>query len=79
MSKILKIAMVLLLLGLVGYLVTPTERLYQVGVSAERKLAGLSTKSIMIDEGEIAYIAGGKGEVILFLHGFGANKDNWVR
>ena len=79
MNKISKIALVLLLLGLIGYLVTPSERLFQIGVSAERKLAGLSTKSIMIDEGEISYIEGGKGEVILFLHGFGANKDNWVR
>ncbi|WP_257288047.1 alpha/beta fold hydrolase [Endozoicomonas sp. SESOKO2] len=79
MKKISKITLILLLLCLVGYSVTPSERLFQIGVSAERKLAGLSTKSIMIGEGEISYIEGGTGDVILFLHGFGANKDNWVR
>lgn len=79
MKNISKITFILLLLGLLGYFVTPSERLFKLGVSAERKLAGLSTKSITISEGEISYIEGGRGDVLLFLHGFGANKDNWVR
>ena len=39
----------------------------------------LTPKFITIDEGDIAYIEGGHGDVVIFLHGFGANKDNWVR
>jgi pimeloyl-ACP methyl ester carboxylesterase len=40
--------------------------------------AGLSEKSVQVDNYKIAYLEGGKGETILLIHGFGANKDNWT-
>jgi abhydrolase domain-containing protein 6 len=61
------------------YLMTPSEKLFQLGVSAERRLAGLTVKKVNISDGEIAYLEGGTGKTLLLLHGFGANKDNWNR
>ncbi|RZQ54395.1 alpha/beta hydrolase [Pseudoalteromonas phenolica] len=79
MKNITKITLGLLFTVLFGYFALSSEQLFYAGQSIERKLAGLSVKSIKIDEGEVAYLEGGKGDVIVFLHGFGANKDNWVR
>jgi pimeloyl-ACP methyl ester carboxylesterase len=45
----------------------------------ERGLAGLSEKSIQVDNYKIVYVEGGKGETVLLLHGFGGDKDNWTR
>lgn len=53
--------------------------LYTHFVKVERKLAGLKAKKIDIDDGQVSYLVGGKGPVLVLLHGFGANKDNWNR
>jgi abhydrolase domain-containing protein 6 len=45
----------------------------------ERGMAGLSEKSIQVDNYKIVYVEGGKGETVLLLHGFGGDKDNWTR
>ena len=37
----------------------------------ERGLAGLSEKSIQVDNYKIVYVEGGQGETVLLLHGFG--------
>jgi len=42
-----------------------------------RGLAGLSEKSIQVGKYTIVYLQGGRGESVLLLHGFGADKDNW--
>ena len=42
-----------------------------------RGLAGLSEKSIQVGQYTIVYLEGGRGESVLLLHGFGADKDNW--
>ncbi len=42
-------------------------------------MAGLSKRKVHVGTHEIAYLEGGKGETILLLHGFSANKDNWIR
>ncbi len=46
---------------------------------SERKASGLQEKSVRVDDHEIVYLEGGKGEPILMVHGFAANKDNWTR
>ena len=61
------------------YFATPSATLFHFAISLERKIAGLTLKQICIQEGEISYLEGGKGETLIFLHGFGANKDNWNR
>ncbi|MEN0105677.1 MAG: alpha/beta hydrolase, partial [Pseudomonas sp.] len=48
---------------------------------AERQVAGLSNEQVMVGDLSIHYYQGGPadGETLLMIHGFGANKDNWVR
>jgi hypothetical protein len=43
----------------------------------ERRRAGLAEAAIEVANHRIAYLAGGVGDHLLLLHGFGANKDNW--
>ena len=53
-------------------------RLVASAMSAQRKGAGLTQKSITIDGHKIVYLEGGTGDPILMVHGFSANKDNWT-
>jgi pimeloyl-ACP methyl ester carboxylesterase len=82
MRKILKISLglvalsVLLLVGI--YFLFP-ETLFKLAVKAGRYSAGLVKKEIQVDDHNIVYLEGGKGQTVLLLHGFGANKDNWTR
>lgn len=62
-----------------SFFLVPESTLFKWGVEAERRFAGMSEKSLLLNEGKISYLEGGKGEVLLLLHGFGANKDNWNR
>jgi abhydrolase domain-containing protein 6 len=45
----------------------------------ERKASGLQEKTIVVNNLNIHYLEGGKGEPLILIHGFGANKDNWTR
>lgn len=47
----------------------------------ERQLAGLSTRTATVDGLTLHYYDGGptNGETLLMIHGFGANRDNWLR
>ena len=47
--------------------------------NAERNEAGLTEKSLTVGPHKIVYLEGGKGDSILMVHGFAANKDNWTR
>jgi pimeloyl-ACP methyl ester carboxylesterase len=42
-----------------------------------RWYSGVNRFEVMVDDHRWAYLAGGRGEVILFVHGFGANKDRF--
>lgn len=44
---------------------------------ALRFWAGLERRDVQVDDHHWVYLDGGKGETILFLHGFGAEKDRW--
>lgn len=59
-------------------------RLAPVGMTAaglwlERRISGLSTRSLHVDGFDMPYLEGGKGEVLLLIHGFGGDKDNFTR
>ncbi len=47
-------------------------------LSAERSRAGLKTKTAVVNNDTIVYSEGGEGETVLLIHGFGADKDNWL-
>lgn len=53
--------------------------LYSFDTHYRRTLAGLKKKFIQAGSQTIAYLEGGKGDTALLLHGFGTDKDNWVR
>lgn len=80
MKKLL-FALILLGLGAAATLYfSPTALIASVQF-IERQRAGLSTKEIQVDGLTIRYYEGGPadGETLLMLHGFGANRDNWLR
>jgi abhydrolase domain-containing protein 6 len=79
MKKVLySFGMLIVITGLI-YTFAPADILFKLAISAERKVAGLSVKTVNIDEGLVSYLEGGTGETLILLHGFGANKDSWNR
>jgi abhydrolase domain-containing protein 6 len=78
MRKVLIGVAVLLVLGVVGLSRSPAL-LMQFATNLERGRAGLSEHQIAVDGLDLAYTDGGEGEVILMVHGFNADKDNWTR
>lgn len=69
----------LLALLFAGIYILFPETLFRLAEKAERRIAGLVKKEIRVDDHTIVYLEGGKGQTIVLLHGFGANKDNWIR
>ncbi len=67
----------LFLFGFVLFCFGCAETLYNFSIKSKRGAAGLTEKSIQVARHNIFYLEGGKGETILLIHGFGANKDNW--
>ncbi len=45
---------------------------------AIRWWAGLERHEVQVDDHRWVYLTGGKGEAIVFVHGFGADKDSWA-
>lgn len=81
MKKSLKIIIALAVLFVVLaalYAIAPSA-LYKSAIDKARKASGLTVKSIKAGDLNIAYAEGGSGETVIMLHGFGANKDNWIR
>lgn len=59
-------------------------RLAPVGMTAaglwlERRISGLTLRSIHVDGFDMPYLEGGQGEVLVLIHGFGGDKDNFTR
>ncbi len=81
-TKILKTLISFVLLFIVFvigiYFIFPDTAINAL-VELERKASGVQQNNITVDGLKIEYLEGGKGEILLLLHGFGANKDNWTR
>ena len=44
------------------YGLTSSSKLFDLGISVERNLAGLSVNTLTIDDGDITYLEGGQGD-----------------
>lgn len=74
--------LIALLIGVVALTACSRQVLYDNAISWERSGAGLEESRIQVDDMTIAYLNNAEpveGEIIVLVHGFGANKDNWTR
>lgn len=80
MKKLL-LGLVLLLAATAGALYLSPSLLISSMRFVERQLAGLSSHEIQVEGLNIHYYEGGPAtaETLLMIHGFGANRDNWLR
>jgi abhydrolase domain-containing protein 6 len=80
MRKLL-LALTLILATVAGTLYLSPSALLATAQFAERQLAGLTHKQVQVGDFNVHYYEGGPkdAETILMIHGFGADKDNWLR
>ena len=73
--------MIIILITLLGFAACDSEKVYDIVMEYERYNAGLEKKSITLDFGEIVYLENDvkSDATLVFLHGFGGNKDTWNR
>jgi pimeloyl-ACP methyl ester carboxylesterase len=55
------------------------ERMTQLALFAERRRSGLTARNAHVAGFDMPYLEGGSGEVLLLVHGFGGDKDNFTR
>ncbi len=80
MKKVTYVLFSLLLLTFLSSCASVQESMFNAGISAERLLSGMDEAFVTVQGQKIAYLERqGSGETIVLLHGFGANKDNWIR
>jgi abhydrolase domain-containing protein 6 len=48
-------------------------------ITLERLNAGFRRRSLQIGDHRVVYSEGGKGEVVVLVHGFGSSRDSWNR
>lgn len=67
--------------GLVILMALFPEKAAEFAISAERSRSGLAHEVVVIDDETWHYLEGGPkdAEVMLLIHGFGGDKDNWTR
>jgi pimeloyl-ACP methyl ester carboxylesterase len=80
MKKLL-IYLVTPVVGLIGLMALFPEQSAKLGMNAERFVSGLEYKTVVLGDETWHYLEGGPkdSEVVLLLHGFGGDKDNWTR
>jgi len=77
----LKVAAILLsAISVSGGCVKFENKLFHMALSVERRRSKLTLRTLRLDQYSIAYLEReGRGETIVLLHGFAANKDTWLR
>jgi len=79
-KRIKAAAIIFLTILLLGSCTRIEQKLFDCGLSIERQRSGLVPRTTRVDGQIIAYLERkGEGDTIVLLHGFGANKDTWIR
>lgn len=80
MRKLLICFALILAAGATTLYLSPAALLASVQFT-ERQLAGLASRQVQVGEFNLHYYEGGPqgAETVLMIHGFGADKDNWLR
>jgi pimeloyl-ACP methyl ester carboxylesterase len=77
--KIILAALAVIIIGVVGFVYLAPENAGGLLLKVQRAQAGLDRKEIQLADGlRYVYLEGGKGDPLMLLHGFGANKDNFA-
>jgi pimeloyl-ACP methyl ester carboxylesterase len=81
--RIIKVVLALIIICIlagIGFLYLAPEKTTKLAINMERKRSGLERKEIILP-GKLhyVYLEGGKGDPLILLHGFGADKDNFTR
>ncbi len=74
-----RLAFLLLAVALILVLQGCSESIFKAGINWERQRAGLTEASIKARDLHFSYLDGGRGNIVLLVHGFGSNKDSWNR
>jgi abhydrolase domain-containing protein 6 len=70
------LALILVLVGI--YFFVPQIPL-AIALKAQQRAAGVEQKEIQVKGHPVPYLTGGTGEPLVLLHGFGGDKNHWVR
>jgi abhydrolase domain-containing protein 6 len=80
MNRTLRGLLIFIVIFFVGGCASVQQSLFEISMSAERSISDMDLKKVTIDDQDISYLEReGEGETIVLLHGFAADKDNWVR
>jgi pimeloyl-ACP methyl ester carboxylesterase len=75
----LALVLAILVVGAVLRFATPGV-LLAIAEDHERSKAGMVKRSVTLPDGaRIAYLEGGRGQMLVLLHDFGTDKDSWLR
>lgn len=78
-AKIILVVLAVIVIAVFGFVYLAPENAVRLLLEAQRAYAGLERKEIQLDGNlRYVYLEGGKGEPLILLHGFGANKDNFT-
>jgi pimeloyl-ACP methyl ester carboxylesterase len=79
-AKFVLSAIAAIVIGLTCYVYGAPEKATSFLLNADRHRSGLQRKEINLSGGlHYVYLEGGKGEPLMLLHGFGANKDHFTK
>ncbi len=80
MKRIIRALLIVTILFSLGGCTSLQESIFEFSMSAERNRSHMAVKKVDIGDQVVSYLEReGQGETIVLLHGFGADKDNWVR
>ncbi|MCX7058324.1 MAG: alpha/beta hydrolase [Proteobacteria bacterium] len=73
------LTLALLAVAVAAWLLATSPQAAGVWLALERRRAGLRLRTAQIPGFTLPYLEGGRGEPLLLVHGFGADKDNFTR